>query len=385
MSILVKGGSYITFGAEETFINLVEHPKVYPNGFRWDASTYVIDTETQSLDAKFNLNDELHYIGVVNAISQEYVVFEEVEEFIEWENSLDDPYFIFHNAAFDVSVLRLRGARIENYFDTAVASAIWKGGSAENFSLDKLSSKLGYTKLDLRKALVDKGILAANARKGHEYYFKSPEMMTYLVFDLNATLAVYADLGEKYSQDQKAFNYLVSIELPYIERIIEMQSGVHIDREKLREVQASFRSDLSNAYKRLQDFLESSGMFVSFDGVTYVPAPTKANREKTKGSVDYVPFSPTNVSHNMLALSKLYGWEPTNFTAKDNPQLTKYELEELEAEGNEFVSLILELRTLEKLLGTFVEGIKASTYGDVLYPDYCQICTRTHRLSSKNP
>lgn len=340
----------------------------------------------------------LHYIGLTSVTSQEYFTLS-LEEFIKWESEVN-PYFIIHNAPFDVAVLRLRGAKIERYFDTQLAAAIWEGGSADNFKLETLGAKLGYPKQDLRQILIDRGLLDPKAPKGAEYYDKSEEMLEYLYFDLNATLAVFFHYLELYSTDELAWKYLINVEIPYIEIILEMQSGVLIDRAKLLEIKDTLKDDLGTSWEALQRVIGSTGVFIQFNGETWVPDLTKggtvtyANENgHTKNGVtsyshcNYAAYSPTNIQHNIYILEQGFNWVSEDITPSGNKKLDKKVLEKLESYGNEFAKVVLEYRLLYKLSTTFVEGIESATdpVTNVLNPEYCNICTRTHRLSSRNP
>ena len=376
---------------------LLKLPKDLPSGFKFSSRLYVVDTETRDLSARYNPYTVLHYIGILHVESQTYSTLS-IGDFIAWE-LMTNPVFIFHNAPYDVAVLRLRGAKIERYFDTQLAAAIWHGGSAENFSLETLGASLGYPKQDLRQILIDKGKLDPKAHKGAEYHDKSEEMLEYLYYDLRATLAVFFHYLELYSTDELAWKYLINIEIPYIELILEMQSGTLVDRAKLGDIQASLEDDLSASWKALQATLDATGVFVHFDGQTWVPDATK------KGTVDrgdegrkvggimqyshcnYTPYSPTTITHNMYVLKKAFGWEPSDRTKAGNDKLDKKILEKLAVAGNEFAARLLEYRELYKLSTTFVDGINSATdpHTNVIYPEYCAVCTRTHRLSSRNP
>lgn len=372
-------------------------PQNLPAGFQLSNNLYIVDTETRNLRARYNPYTPLHLIGLIHVNTQRFFTLS-LGEFIEWEKE-GEPYFIFHNAPFDVAVLRIRGAKIERFFDTQLAAAIWHGGSAENFSLETLGEQLGFPKMDLRKVLIDNGKLDPKADKGAEYYDATPEMVEYLYYDLRATLAVFFHYLELYSTDELAWKYLLNIEVPYIENILEMQSGTLIDREKLRDIQAALEDDLSDSWKALQGVLSTTGVFIHHDGETWLPDPTKKGTvdrgdagRKVAGVWQYShcllrPYSPSNTADNIYILKKAYGWEPPDKTKAGNEKLDKYILEKLSGAGNEFAKYVLEYRELYKLSNTFVDGINDATdpHTNILYPEYCSVCTRTHRLSSRNP
>lgn len=376
---------------------LVPLPKELPNGFIFSEAMYVLDTETRDLSARYSPHTPLHFIGLLHVVSQTYYTLS-LEEFIDWEKA-NNPVFIMHNAPFDIAVLRLRGAKIERYFDTQLAAAIWSGGSAENFSLETLGAMLGFPKMDLRQILIDKGKLDPKAHKGAEYHSLSPEMVDYLYYDLNATLAVFFHYLELYATDSLAWHYLINIEIPYIEVILEMQAGTLIDRSKLVEIQAALEDDLSASWKALQATLDATGVFVRFEGETWLPDATKGGTvdrgemgRKVGGVMQYShcnyrPYAPSNVSDNIYILTKAFNWEGDEKTKAGNVKLDKRVLEKLANGGNEFARVLLEYRELYKLSTTFVDGINAATdpLTNIIYPEYCAVCTRTHRLSSRNP
>lgn len=375
-------------------MSYIPTPKMLPVGFQGLVNVFVLDTETRDLTAKHNPYTPLHFIGLVHAASQLYFTLT-LEQFIEFEKTFD-LLFVGHNITFDVSVLRVRGAKVERYFDTALAAAIWSGGSSDNFKLEALGETLGFPKSDLRQALIKSGKLDPKAYKGAEYYDKSDEMLDYLYHDLNATLAVFFHYLEHYASDNLAWRYLINVEIPYIELILEMQAGTIIDTSKLDEIQVALGHDLSAAWQALQDVLASTGQFIQFDGETWLPDPTKGGtvdkESKVKGEMTYPrcrlrPYAPSNVQDNIYILSKAYGWTGVDKTKAGAVKLDKHILEKLAAKGNTFAEVLLEYRLLYKLSSTFVDGIKSATdpITSVLHPEYCNICTRTHRLSSMSP
>mgnify|MGYP006262595593 CR=1 FL=1 len=92
------------------------------------------------------------------------------------------------------------------------------------------------------------------------------------------------------------------------------------------------------------------------------------------------------VSKRMLKTQDL---RPLSYTDKGTPQVNQAALEYYAEKGNRMAELLLEWSTLEKLRGTFVDGMdKFLVYQDVLptlHTGYKQHGTVTGRLSSAQP
>lgn len=145
------------------------------------------------------------------------------------------------------------------------------------------------------------------------------------------------------------------IENPLVEVLARMESvGVAVDVDKLREISARLTSETEILGRRLQELAGS-------------------------------PFNPNSPAQLARILFEDKGLTPPKKT-KTGYSTDAATLEKLREEWPEFIDALLDYRELEKLRGTYGEGLLAEVAADGrIHATFQQTVARTGRLSSEHP
>jgi DNA polymerase I-like protein with 3'-5' exonuclease and polymerase domains len=342
-----------------------------------ESNVFIVDIESDDLSAAYDPLARVYLVGVMNVETGVYSVFHSVSDFLLAHLT---GTLVFHNASFDVPALRLRGATIPNYFCTMVGSHTLHPESSEYHSLGSLQPDVKKT---LRDLLEENGYKFHGVKKGEEYtwYGKGDDNLDalveeYLVRDLTATRNEYLRQVDEYSTTPaKLLDVLLSVNMPYIERVISMEQGI----------QVVYNDDVANV---LSEATERSYR-VCLETAGYIPNPAivEAGRVpypnagyKTDGdSCQLKAFNPNSNAHVIGALQRLYQWEPKVLTSAGNSSVASEVLESLDYP---LCDALLEYGKSTKLM-SFCGALKECN--GWIRPSYNQCATRTTRLSSSKP
>jgi DNA polymerase family A len=345
-------------------------------------NTYIVDIESDDLSAKYNSDTRVYLVGCMNVASSEYTLYPSVTAFNLAVGNLSHTY-VFHNASFDVPALRLRGVTVEGYYCTMVGSHTLHPESSEYHSLGSLQPDV---KKSLRDLLTNEGYNFTGVKKGEEYSWYRGNgsrldtlVEDYLVRDLTATRNEYLRQVREYSTDDvptaKLLTVLLEVNVPYVERIIDMETGVRI----------TYNDDVANVLSEATD--RSMEACLSIAGYVGNPEPFPAGRVpfvgawfKSQGDFCKMElFNPNSGQQVARKLTELYGWEPTQLT-KGGAACTSSEV--LESLDYPLCEHLLEYGKSAKLL-SFCGALRESN--GWIRPSYNQCATRTTRLSASKP
>jgi DNA polymerase I-like protein with 3'-5' exonuclease and polymerase domains len=186
---------------------------------------------------------------------------------------------IFHNAAFDVKVLRKHGFYIEpeSYYDTMIMSYVMEPGLDGGHSLGAWGGRCGFPK---------------GTHSDWSRY--TEEMGDYCQRDCRLTRLVFNKLKAFFDTDEKAARLLYDVELPFIEAIIAMETtGFYFDKEQAETMLATW----SAARHKLQHDNTINGILV----------PGKEKKYSNRRAFDRFTYA---VTHNYVSES-LYRNDPT--------------------------------------------------------------------------
>lgn len=330
------------------------------------------------------------------------------EQRAQWQDTLDEQVVVFHNAKYDIPVLRRNGLIVRRYHDTQVMAYAWNP-TEESYSLKNVAAREGTA---LKIEYTPPG--------GWDVAEWSPEMATYAEGDTVATHELYHVFRERLLTDPKALKHYLTIERPFIDVIIELEdTGFNLDMPALHEL----HSDLSVQTTGLLDKMADIAGFVPGETVEYktkVPNGTgsmvgvnvlaarpycnigdrdlgrvfkgewrlaakfeKVDRDLVYDHCKVEPFNANSGRHIASSLTRLYNWEPVGYTPTGQPKT--------DAESLEYVSgtmplaeALTEYAEANKVLTSFIEPMVAQNVGGILRCSFNQTVTKTGRLSSSN-
>lgn len=299
--------------------------------------------------------------------------------------------FVFHNAKFDVSVLRKHGIDIQpgTYEDTQVLSWVWDP-SEGRYGLDECCSRYG---------------IPGKFDKPESWSEWDEYMAEYCKQDAVSTINLFHKVRNLLETDTKALSLYENIELPYIECIMEFEAtGFLVDIDKLN----SMIQDLEMQAWRLKEEIVSYYPAVPSHLIVrnnhYVPYRPKSTVRYKKGVYNkivkewsevvkvphgahskLVEFNVNSRAHLSYVLYQLYGIESDKKTKTGKPQTNAEELEKIDGDYP-LVKKYLEYAKLHKLLSSFLYKFdQLKDEDNVVRASFNQTGTVTGRLSSSNP
>jgi DNA polymerase-1 len=319
-----------------------------------NADELCFDTETSSADP---LSATLVGISLCAAAESAWYIPVNVEGALQFEEvrELLAPLFnsqsvkVAHNFKFDYIILRRAGVEINGpVFDTMVAAYLID--SSQRLKMDALSKTyLGYEPIPIED-LIGKG-------KGQQSMADIPfeDISDYACEDADITYRLFEILKEKLEEDE-LLEIAETVEFPLIEVLAEIeQNGVHIDKEML----ASFSEELTSDLEELEtEIFERTGEEFNLNSPQQLGTILFEKMDLPAGKKTKTGQYSTSES----VLSKL---------------AVEYEIP----------SLVLDYRSLKKLLSTYVDALPKLINPETgrIHTDFNQTVAATGRLSSSNP
>lgn len=312
------------------------------------------DTETSSADP---LSATLAGISLCAAAESAWYIPVNVDGALPFNEVRDilAPLFesksikIAHNYKFDYIVLSRAGMEINGpVFDTMVAAYLID--SSQRLKMDSLSKTyLDYEPIPIEE-LIGKG-------KGQKSMADIPyqDVASYACEDADITYRLFQILKKKLEEDE-LLEIAENVEFPLIEVLAEMeQNGVHIDKEML----SSFSKELTKDLEGIEsDIFERTGEEFNL------------NSPQQLGSI----------------LFEKMGLPAGKKTKTGQYSTSESVLSKLAVEY-ELPSLVLDYRSLKKLLSTYVDAIPKLINPETgrIHTDFNQTVAATGRLSSSSP
>ena len=337
------------------FIDNIEELKFFTDKLM-KQSLVSFDTETESLNSL-----ETKLIGISFSWEKHtgyFISFNNDEkknnEFIE----LLKPFFesntiekVGHNLKFDIKVLFKYGVNVcAPIYDTMIAHYIINPDMRHN--LDSLSeSYLNHSPISIEDLIGKKG---KNQKKIKDIPIK--EIANYAVQDPDLCLQL-KEIFDKEIKDNNLNEIFSEIELPIIEVLSFMEKeGIKIDEKYLKSLENDFQNELTGLGKKI--FKESGEEF-------------NLNSPKQLGEILF----------NKLKLVS----NPKK--TKTGQFSTSEEVLSALAKDHQIISNILEWRSLDKLLNTYVKALPNEINSNTgrIHTKFNQAVTSTGRLSSNNP
>lgn len=314
---------------------------------------------------------------------------------------------VFHNAKFDVPILRHHGFDIKDYHDTMLMSYVLD--TSQKHSLEACGASIGLHK--------------------EEYDFKT------LGFEFSDLLAVYAEkdalitwnLFKEFYPDilnVSDHEFIYELELAFLECVMEYEAtGLPVDTDATKEYEFDLNEIIWAATEKLKKVCpqvpakklktfrkEHPELKDSFHSCTEgtvevekVPRKTKDGKVKKdkQGNVLYrnkkVTIIPPewnytvyqdfnfNSRHHKAYLLQQEGWNPTNYSKDEIPVMGESTLNKL-VDHLPSAQTILDITKASKTLNTFIKALLQNQDDNgFVHTNVNQMVTRTGRLSSSRP
>lgn len=245
----------------------------------------------------------------------------------------------------------------QKVFDTLVCSRlIWtdiKDRDAGLLRKGKLPGKLfGTHKLEAWGYRL--GVLKGEYGKQEDAWAKySDEMLEYCVQDVEVTHVLYDKiLSKQYSPLAIELEHQVMWLMAQM-----MRNGYHFDVESAKNLYAQLSA---SRYELEQKLREAFGWWWQQDGKVFVPKSGNLKNNYTAGcpvtKIKQVWFNPSSRKHIANRLTKLYGWEPQEFTESGEPKVDEDTLKDLKFPN---CDLLVEYLMINKRIGQLAEGDQA--------------------------
>jgi len=309
-----------------------------------------------------------HNLGEIFELNQE------VQNILSWG-------CYFHNAPFDVSVLRLFGYTVDTYYDSMLLSNCYHA------NVDPIKGS-------------KHGLAACGSRVGEEkaeydgdWEEFNEEMAVYARQDVVTTLAVVSDLLPKMQADAVAWEHYLTIDLPYSEILMTLEAnGLPIIPSKVLAAIPTLQGIIEDRLARCREIFPLIPQGTTKKLVKEKPTGTLRGDhhflglEENTGKFMYKvidDFKPSSTQQVCEALTQLYGWKPNTKTKKGNVQVTGEILEGLDYP---LAQLVVQYTGAQKVMGTFLKAaVNNTTPGHRLHCSYNNALTLTGRLSTSSP
>jgi DNA polymerase I len=327
------------------------------------------DTETKGLGGELlgfgfwgydSLLDE--HMGLVYSKAEA----QNLHQFIQKE-FFDKHKVIFHNAKYDLKILRREGFVVEDYHDTMLMAHLLN--PLMPCSLDEVSKRyLGEGKIEIEN-------------KGNLEW--TPETIEYCLKDNKLTYTLALVLLKELNEDPKQLKWYLETELPFVEAILEMERiGLVVDRNRTIDAINEYEVKVEDALAEVRTIAP----LVPGKEVIYKKGYHAKHGEVTWNHCKLEEFNPASGDH-VIHVLKAQGWEPSKVTPSGKPSTEAEVLEELDYP---IIKNILIYKDYQKAIGTYLEAFLnyseplAGEYA-VLYGTFNQCGTITGRLSSSQP
>jgi DNA polymerase I-like protein with 3'-5' exonuclease and polymerase domains len=307
-------------------------------------------------------------------------LLENFERSSEVQNLLDLGLW-FHNAPFDVAVLRLFGYRVDKYYDSMLLSNCYHANVApvkgSKHSLAACGSRVGEEKAEY---------------KG-DWDEWNEEMEVYARQDVVTTLAVVEDLLPKMMEDAAAWNHFINIEMPYCEVVMTLDAvGFPVIPDKVLAAIPTLQGIVEDRLAKCREIVPLLPQGTIKKLVGEKPTGTAKGdhyflgMEENTGKFMYKvwdDFKPSSSQQVAEAIAQTYGWQPNTKTKKGNVSVTEEVLSELDYP---LAKLVIEYTGAQKVFGTFLKAAVNNTSPDNrLRTSWNNALTLTGRLSTSAP
>jgi DNA polymerase I-like protein with 3'-5' exonuclease and polymerase domains len=304
---------------------------------------------------------------------------------------------VFVNAKFDLHHLRTLGISVDScrIWDCALVEFMLEGQTTPYPSMNKMAEKYGLPqKPDVKTQYWDNGIDTKDIPRD--------EIVSYLKdHDLTTTYAIYQLQKEAVSKKPLQFQRLVSLANQDLLVLAEMEyNGFYFDEELCKEKAVELEEKIKqlrmelNDYHNIEEFNTESGDHLSallYGGTITISRKELVGTYKTGDRKGEDKYGWRDYDYT---LPRLFNPLPKTELKKEGYWQTGEDvLRQLKCRdkaGKRLLEVILELAKLEKMVGTYYNGLPKLRESMNWKPNYLhgnlnQVTARTGRLSSTKP
>jgi DNA polymerase-1 len=344
----------------EDFMKFVRHVE--------DTKECAMDTETTGLD---RARDHVLFWSACPDLDTRYCFSREMLALYDAELSqLSDIRWYYTNQTFDFSMMENSGVRVPkgDSFCTLAMDWLYDENRQGRHGLKETAlDHLGLNMREFKEAFKGK-------KKGETYQERLMRAMrdefesatSYASLDAWATFRVYKYLEDQLSRQHSMdgmclWDYFCDVEMPFTRVLHHLcRRGIMVDVGYLDELSPKIQTDIDDLQKELNKI---------------------AGREVNPRSTPQL---------RVLLFDKL-GVEPIKMTSggtsgNRQPSTDEETLKRFAEDGVEAADIILQIRGLTKMKGTYVDGLRKWVDNDLrIHPTLTQHVTVTGRLSSVDP
>lgn len=284
---------------------------------------------------------------------------------------------IFHNGKFDYKVIKCTcDVSVSIYWDTMVGAKILdeneRAGLKQQYIQKIDSSQEKYS--------------IENLFENIPYNFVDPDIFAlYSATDSFMTYKLYEWQKNQFSkpENNRLYTLFREVETPLTEIIANMElTGVCIDLEYSKRLSYKFHQTLQKLNIQLDQELDKLGDKINSWRLTSAANDKSSGKSKNDQLTNPINInSPTQLA---ILIYDVLGFPPYS---SSSPRSTSEDALLVIQDKLPIVKLILEIRGMEKLLGTYVDKLPTilSTRDGRLHGEFLQFGADTGRFSSKNP
>lgn len=356
-----------------------------------------IDTETNNSLDPFTcklMGPCLYTPGLKNAYIPINHVNKDTGERLEWQlteenikeqfDRLKDTKIIFHNSKFDCKVLKFTcGLDLSIYWDTQTGSRMLNENESARLK-DQYRDKIDPTQ---EKYDID------HLFNGIEYALVPPELFSlYAATDSFLTYKLYEYQKKEFEKpgNERLYKVFSEVEIPVIKVFMSMEvTGISIDEEYSKRLAVKYHNKLDQISQKISEELFRLNPTIEAwknSPEAHTKTVDKKGKEAAKEKVEQLSNPIALTSSTQLAIL-LYDILKAPVTDKKNPRGTGSEILTALEKKIPLCALMLEQRTILKLLEAFIDSLPAQRYAKdgKIHTKFNPIGADTGRVSNQEP
>lgn len=325
------------------------------------------------------------YIPVnhVDRLTNEKLLNQITEDQINEQLSrLDNTKIIFHNATFDIEVIKTTcGIKLKTYWDTLVGAQLLNENELKGLKIQyKLHVDPEQDKYDIEHLF-----------KGLPYEIFEPELFAmYAATDALITYRLYEyQLNEfEKPENKEIYELLKTIEIPILDVIVDMElTGIKVDLDYASKMSKIFHERSDDIQKEIDEELKKLEPKISAWKLTPEANKRQIGRTGKEGkSKSEQLANPIDLGSPTQLAILLYDILKVPVIDKKTPRGTGADILEELSKSIDICKIMLKKREVDILINTFIDAIPTFVQRDGrVHPKYNSTGTQTGRFSSTTP